>query len=131
MFCNPERSPWGPVQTCDVLSPGVFMVSTASHGGTMVANEAAAFLSPAACKCGFRQGGFLYYEEDSQENVVLRELLDKGLWQIPARVKDKVAFEENINQALREDYPAYWRSRQHGRERARPTPRQEPARDTR
>ena len=45
MFHEPESSPWGKVQTCDTLCPGVFLVSTASHGGTMVAKEVAAVLS--------------------------------------------------------------------------------------
>ena len=34
LFAEPKTSPWGKIQTCDVLCPGVFMVSTASHGGT-------------------------------------------------------------------------------------------------
>ena len=74
LFVEPKTSPWGKIQTCDVLCPGVFMVSTASHGGTMVAKEVSAFLSLAAQKCSFKQGGYLCYEEDSQESVVLREL---------------------------------------------------------
>lgn len=48
MYQEPEKSPWGKVQICDLLCPGVFLVSTASHGGTMVSKEVAAFLSPAA-----------------------------------------------------------------------------------
>ena len=44
MYQEPNKSPWGAVQTCDTLCPGVFLVSTASHGGTMVSNEVAAFL---------------------------------------------------------------------------------------
>ena len=54
MFHAPKSSPWGEVQNCETLCPGVFLVSTASHGGTMVANEVAAVLSPAAKKCGFK-----------------------------------------------------------------------------
>ena len=42
MFHAPKSSPWGEVQSCETLCPGVFLVSTASHGGTMVANEVAA-----------------------------------------------------------------------------------------
>ena len=57
MFQAPRSSPWGEVQSCEVLCPGVFLVSTASHGGTMVANEVAAVLSPAAKKCGFKDKG--------------------------------------------------------------------------
>ena len=85
----------------------------------MVAKEVSAFLSLAAQKCGFKQSGYLCYEEDSQESVVLRELLDKGLWKIPERIKDKAAFEENINQSLRRYNPAYWRARELGA-RSRP-----------
>ena len=35
----------------------------------------AAVLSPAAKKCGFKDKGYICYEEDAQESVVLRELL--------------------------------------------------------
>ena len=41
IFQSPRLSPWGDVQTSDTLCPGVFMVSTASHGGTMVALDMA------------------------------------------------------------------------------------------
>lgn len=110
----PKQSPWGAVQVCDVLCPGVFLVSTASHGGTMIASDMVSVLSPAARKCGMRQNGWLCYEEDTEENIVLRELLDKKLWTIPERVKDKTAFEENINDSLRRYHPDYWRRRQSG-----------------
>ena len=117
MFRQPEKSPWGKVQHCDTLCPGVFLVSTASHGGTMIAKDMAAALSPAARKCGFKQGGYLCFEEDSQEDVALRELLDKKLWAVPDRIKDKAAFEETINKSLREYNPDYWRARQSGLEK--------------
>ena len=124
MYQQPEKSPWGEVQTCDTLCPGVFLVSTASHGGTMVSKEVEAFLSPAARKCGFRQNGYFCFEEDSQEDVVLRELLDKKLWSVPDRIKDKAAFEENINENIRKYNPDYWRTRQTGPEKevSRPAP---------
>ena len=119
MFHAPKSSPWGEVQNCETLCPGVFLVSTASHGGTMVANEVAAVLSPAAKKCGFKDKGYICYEEDAQESVVLRELLDKKLWKIPDRIKDKGQFEEKLNQSIRQYHPEYWRARQSGREGAR------------
>ena len=119
-YFSPElkSSPWGEVQSCETLCPGVFLVSTASHGGTMVANEVAAVLSPAAKKCGFKDKGYICYEEDAQESVVLRELLDKKLWKIPDRIKDKGQFEEKLNQSIRQYHPEYWRARQSGREAA-------------
>jgi len=81
----------------------------------MVARDIEAFLSPAARKHGQRQNGFLCYEEDTKEAIVFRELLDKRLWDIPDRVKDRTAFEESINKTLREYHPDYWRSRENGR----------------
>ena len=125
IFQEPKSSPWGEVQTCDTLCPGVFLVSTAGHGGTLVSKEVADFLSPAAKKCGFKQGGFLCFEEDCQENVAFRELLDKKLWAVPDRIKDKAAFEENINKSIREYNPDYWRARQMGIEKMQS--RQNPA----
>ena len=113
-----------------MCSSDLFMVSTASHGGTMVSKEVAAFLSPAAKKCGFRQGGYLCFEEDTQEEVVLRELLDKKLWKIPERIKDEVAFEENINRSIKRYNPEYWRARQSGLEAAQAARREAPARLT-
>lgn len=118
MYQQPEKSPWGKVQHCEILCPGVFLVSTSSHGGTMFSKGMAAVLSPAARKCGFRHGSFLCFEEDSQEDVAFRELLDKRLWVVPERIKDKAAFEENINKSIREYNPDYWRVRQAGLEKA-------------
>ena len=31
MFHGPKSSPWGEVQSCKILCPGVFLVSTAVH----------------------------------------------------------------------------------------------------
>ena len=78
LYQQPEQSPWGKVQTCDVLCPGVFLVSTASHGGTMVAKDMAAVLSPAAIKCGFRQSGF------SALRKIRRKMLPCGSFWIKA-----------------------------------------------
>ena len=120
LFSQPKNSPWGAVDYCDTLCPGVFLVSTAGHGGVMVAKDMEVMLSPAARKCGLRQNGFLCFEEDCDEAVVLRELLDKKLWDIPDRVKDRAAFEESIDKTLREYHPDYWRSREKGRSQTPP-----------
>ena len=130
MYQGPEKSPWGKVQTCDMLCPGVFLVSTANHGGTMVSNEVAAFLSPAAKRGGFKRGGYFCFEEDTQEDVVLRELLDKKLWRIPDRIKDRAAFEENIDRSIRRYNPEYWRARQSGLEAAQTARKAAPAHQT-
>ena len=61
-------------------------------------------------------GWVVVSSEDAQESVVLRELLDKKLWNIPDRIKDKGQFEEKLNQSIRQYNPEYWRARQSGRE---------------
>jgi len=116
MYTKPNKSPWGDIDWCETLCPGVFMVATPSHGGIMVSKDMTAVLSPAARKCGLRANNHLCFEEDGDEHIVLRELLDKKLWDIPARIKDRAAFEENINDAVRRYHPEYWRTRRVGLE---------------
>lgn len=61
MSYGPAYSPWGLIQTRKTLCPGFFDVSTASHGGIMVAREfVAGNLSPAAQRYGFWEGGYFY-----------------------------------------------------------------------
>lgn len=115
MLAEPKSSPWGEVDYCDVLCPGVFLISATESGGTMVAKDIAEFMSPAARKQGQPRSGYLCYGEVTEEAIIFRELLDKRLWDIPARVRDRAAFEENINQTIRENHPEYWRSREQGR----------------
>jgi len=80
----------------------------------MVARDVESLLSPAARKLGLRRGGYLCYEEDCDEAVVLRELLDKALWEIPERVQDKTKFESSIDETLQHYHHEYWRSRERG-----------------
>ncbi len=106
------NSPWGEIDCCEELYPGIYLVSTPSHGGIQIEWESAMLLSSAARKCGFLEGGSLWFEEDCCEQVVLRELLDKGLWQIPARIKEPNAFERSLNSTIEEYHPEYWADRQ-------------------
>lgn len=110
-----DFSPWGIVQACDELYPGIYLVTTPGHGGIMVEPTAAFFLTSHARKCGFRDGGYLCFEEDCCEQVVFRELLDRGLWEIPDRIKDKAAFENAINQVIQQWQPDYWKAREAGK----------------
>ena len=68
------NSPWGEIDCCEELYPGIYLVSTPSHGGIQIEWESAMLLSSAARKCGFLEGGSLWFEEDCCEQVVLREL---------------------------------------------------------
>ena len=69
-------------------------------------------LSPEARKCGFREGGYLWFEEDCCEQVVLRELMDKGLFTAP--VNEYYApgeYEKLIDGSAQRYYPQYWEAR--------------------
>lgn len=109
---TPDFSPWGVIDWIETLAPGFDMVATPSHGGIMVSREASFMLSPAARKYGAWNGGYLCFEEDSAEYVVLRELLDKKLWKIPERIKNTAAFEGNLNQVIQTYHPEYWKFRE-------------------
>ncbi len=112
MPMNPGFSPWGEIDWSETLIPGIEMVATPSHGGIMVSREAAVMLTPAARKCGSWQGGYLCFEEDADENIVFRELLDQNLWQIPERIKDRAAFVASIDQNIQTYHPEYWKARE-------------------
>ena len=55
---QPDFSPWGEIDWCETLIPGMEMVATPSHDGIMVSREASILLSPAARKCGGGSGCF-------------------------------------------------------------------------
>lgn len=104
--------PWGEIQYSDRLVPGVYEVGTAGHGGIQVLPEAIGLFSPAAVKCGFKEGGCWWFEEDGQQWVIKRELIDRGLWSVPDRIPDKAGYLERLDQMIREYNPTYWRSRE-------------------
>ena len=123
MYCEPEYSPWGEIQRCETLAPGIFFISTASHGGILVSNTVTRTLSDAARECGFWDGIYLCYEEDCQARVVLRELLDRDRQNVPSWVKDTVSFERDIDRSLQRYNPGYWEARRE-RRMIHPRPRQ-------
>lgn len=108
---EPTGSPWGEIQDSETLCPGITMITAPGHGGIMVAPEAIGLMSSAAIKCGVSFQGFRCFDEDITEYIVLRELLDKKLWEIPDRITDKAGFEKSLDQALQEYFPDYWKSR--------------------
>ena len=112
MNMTPRSSPWGEIQRCEKLIEGVFLVSTASHGGVMVHKNASGFLSPEAQKIAINEQNYLCFEEDCDEVVVMRELLDKKMWMLPDRISDKAEYEEAINHSLIKLHPDYWEVRQ-------------------
>ena len=78
MYFEPENSPWGQVDHCETICPGVYSVSTPSHGGIMIRfDQASEILSASARRIGFREHGYLCFEEDCDAPVALRELMDR------------------------------------------------------
>ena len=116
MSYEPAYSPWGPIQTRKTLCPGFFDVSTASHGGIMVSRCAVAGnLSAAAQRCGFWEYGFLCFEEDCDAQVVLRELMDRGLYIPPVNEYfGPGEYSRCIDNIIRVSHPEYWRAREAG-----------------
>ena len=121
----PTVSPWGTVEHCALLCPGVYEVSTASHGGIMVRLDAAEqFLTAEARAVGFREGGYLHFEEDCDAPVALRELLDRGLISPRTdRYFPPGAYEACIDRSLQRWHPDYWQARQARRSAERPKDR--------
>ena len=107
---EPMYSPWGNIQTFKILTPGVFEVTTASHGGIMVSRDCISeTLSREAQKCGFMDGAYLCFEEDCDAPVVIRELLDKNLMKAPVNEFYKEGeYAECIDRALKQWHPRYW-----------------------
>ena len=71
---------WDEVESCRTIANGIYEVTTAGHGGVMIAAELAPkILSPEALKKGVRDGGYYCYEEDCDAAIPLRELWDKGI----------------------------------------------------
>lgn len=123
---RPEESPWGKVDSCHELNKGIFRVSTPSHGGIMIRSSVAdKILSPEARKIGFREKGFHCYEEDCDACVAERELLDKGIMQVPDYYTDGAErYNEIINDTLKTTYPDYWNKREQAIFNARPIEKQ-------
>jgi hypothetical protein len=116
MNYEPAYSPWGEVQTCQLLCPGVFQVSTASHGGVMaVKNVATRIFSEMAQKYGFWERGYLCFEEDACATVALRELMDRGLYTAPVNEYfGPGEYSACIDSSIQTFYPDYWVARENG-----------------
>lgn len=85
---EPTNSLWGEVQNCTVIANGIYEVDTEGHGGVMIKSELAQrVLSLEALSIGYRDGGYLCYEEDCDAQIPLRELYDKGILRQSAAIR--------------------------------------------
>lgn len=105
-------SPWGKVTLWQMHCPGVYTVTTATHGGIEVAEEVAdKYFTPAALQCSFFEHGYYWFEEDYAIAVAYRELMDKGILVIP-KDHDSGKFERNTNKCIQRHFPKYWQARE-------------------
>lgn len=111
---RPPYSPWGEIQHCEELCPGVYQVSTASHGGVMAKLSVASKLfSTAVRQYSFVEGGYLCFEEDCEAPVAIRELMDKGLCKAPVnQYYGPGEYEAAIDRSIQRYQPEYWAYRE-------------------
>lgn len=111
---RPPYSPWGEIQHCEELCPGVYQVSTASHGGVMAKLSVASKLfSTAVRQYSFVEGGYLCFEEDCDSPVAIRELMDKGLCKAPVnQYYGPGEYEAAIDSSIQLYQPEYWAYRE-------------------
>lgn len=111
---RPPYSPWGEIQHCEELCPGVYQVSTASHGGVMAKLSVASKLfSTAVRQYSFVEGGYLCFEEDCEAPVAIRELMDKGLCKAPVnQYYGPGEYEAAIDSSIQLYQPEYWAYRE-------------------
>lgn len=111
---RPPYSPWGEIQHCEELCPGVYQVSTASHGGVMAKLSVASKLfSTAVRQYSFVEGGYLCFEEDCEAPVAIRELMDKGLCKAPVnQYYGPGEYETAIDRSIQRYQPEYWAYRE-------------------
>ena len=111
---RPPYSPWGEIQHCEELCPGVYQVSTASHGGVMAKLSVASKLfSTAVRQYSFVEGGYLCFEEDFEAPVAIRELMDKGLYKAPVnQYYGPGEYEAAIDSSIQLYQPEYWAYRE-------------------
>jgi len=107
----PRKSLWGDVLECELLFKGVFKVGTASQSGIMVRLDASGFLSKDALRLGLKENNTIYFG-GFEADIVIRELLDKDLWQLPIHIADIASYENSLNQAIKHHFPKYWEVRQ-------------------
>lgn len=112
---RPRSSPWGHVDQSEQLAPGIYWVSTPSHGGLMISWR---FLrdrlsQAAADKGDMYDGGpqHLYkcYEEDSHYAVALYEMQD--LWPAMWPSESGKAVDARLYKLLSRWHPDYLRQR--------------------
>jgi hypothetical protein len=73
-FKRPTYSPWGKMQTCRRIIPGVYTVTTPGHGGLLVHESVYKKLTPYTQSAGIPSDEYYGYEEDCDYALIAFEL---------------------------------------------------------
>ena len=109
MSAVPRSSPWGAIEKYEVICKSVFVIRAKDGGGIMVRKNAGDFLSAEARKIALNQGNYLCFNIGNDEAVVLRELIDKKMWD--SWTANQPVFVDLINKTLKIHHPEYWEAR--------------------
>ena len=111
---EPSFSPWGEIQSCRMICPGTYSVSTESHGGIMIRRAfAEEVLRKEALKCAQLESGWYCFEEDCAATVAIRELIDRRQFLPPVDQYWKPGeYERSIDNSVQRYYPEYWQARE-------------------
>lgn len=104
-------TPWGKAQAGFKLDRGVMFYSTSSHGGLRVTKRwARENLSPAAEALADYSGGFLWFEDDCQCNIVFHEHPELWRGMTEAELSDAgiSRMRELFERSVRDYYPEYF-----------------------
>jgi hypothetical protein len=102
-------TPWGAAQAGYQLARGVMLYSTAGHGGIRVTRKwAKDNLSGAAINLADTQGGYLWFEEDCQINLVLFEHPELWTKLFTTQNKDPEEIRETARKSIAAYYPVYF-----------------------
>lgn len=68
---RPQYTPWGQPQDANERAPGIWQVSTSSHGGMILSNERAAAMPDALLAGNFIEGRHHFEEDCDWSRVVV------------------------------------------------------------
>ncbi len=100
-----DNSSWEEIDYCEELYPGIYLVSTPSHGGTGGKGGRCAVKFDGQ-KMRFSGGRLpLVWGGLLRTGCTAWTVLDKGLGQIPDRIKAPDAFKRSLNSMIEKYYP--------------------------
>lgn len=70
-------TPWGPALLVKLIAPGIFFISTATHGGYYLAPEINDTVMPEIKQMTFEEQGFQGFYEEDEDASYIQEVVDE------------------------------------------------------